>query len=430
MDKFDDIFNKRVKEAFSNYNVDHLSDKGWKSFIARRRRKIVPGGGMPFWLKAAAVALLIAAGGIITYFAITRKTTDKTIVTASGAAPGTFATDSVAGKLPETADLNKNTGNMPLKSAEKTAVYKLKTQMERPQKVTDTEVTGKEVNRINEESLPKVAGLSETGISDAGIMDAVKIAWNEIFLELKRVETSKEIPLKDSLKIDDTELLPERYKPSLIAGISGMMAVVDNVIAGSPGFNMGFYLEHQFNKRFAVRPGLALAMHSSAIEKTAGETQFDYALPLYNGTAGNTESYNAHLNLVAIEVPLNFVFTVFDRKKSDFYLSAGASTMVYLKQQMTGKFINSYTKTTMNAATGLMESDTRYSTVEVETEEKALSHTDFFGLANISAGYSVPYGKNMRFLIEPYIQMPLKNLTSLNIKILYSGMSLRIKFGL
>ena len=72
--------------------------------------------------------------------------------------------------------------------------------------------------------------------------------------------------------------------------------------------------------------------------------------------------------------------------------------------------------------------DTRFSSVEVENKEKAFSHTDYFSLANLSAGYSLPFGKNT-IMIEPYLQIPVSGVTSLDLKIYYSGISLKLKFG-
>lgn len=45
MEKFDDIFRENVKKAFSNYNVDHLADEGWNSFMEQKKvgKDLLPG---------------------------------------------------------------------------------------------------------------------------------------------------------------------------------------------------------------------------------------------------------------------------------------------------------------------------------------------------------------------------------------------------
>ncbi len=74
-------------------------------------------------------------------------------------------------------------------------------------------------------------------------------------------------------------------------------------------------------------------------------------------------------------------------------------------------------------------SETRYSSVEVEKDYGAFSRADFFGLANLSAGYSFPYSKTGIMLIEPFMQLPVNDLTSLNLRIRYAGVSMKLRFG-
>jgi hypothetical protein len=57
------------------------------------------------------------------------------------------------------------------------------------------------------------------------------------------------------------------------------------------------------------------------------------------------------------------------------------------------------------------------------------SHADHLGLANISAGYLMPFGKKNSMLIEPFLQLPISELTSRNVKIRYGGVSMKLTFG-
>ena len=84
---------------------------------------------------------------------------------------------------------------------------------------------------------------------------------------------------------------------------------------------------------------------------------------------------------------------------------------------------------TFDATSGSIKSETRYSTVEVNNSYGTLSRTDLFGLANFSAGYSLPYGKSGTMLIEPFMQLPVSDLTSLNLRVRYGGISIKIRFG-
>ena len=134
--------------------------------------------------------------------------------------------------------------------------------------------------------------------------------------------------------------------------------------------------------------------------------------------------------MIALELPLNIVFEVFKKGRSGLYLSAGTSTMIYFSQQFTGNFVNEYTQSKFDATSGLMNSETRYSTVSVNNNYGTLSRADFFGLANVSTGYSLPYGKTGTMLIEPFIQLPVSDLTALNLRVRYGGISVKIRFGI
>jgi hypothetical protein len=103
--------------------------------------------------------------------------------------------------------------------------------------------------------------------------------------------------------------------------------------------------------------------------------------------------------------------------------------MVYFSQKFTGDFVNEYTQAYFNTYTNSMSTETRSSKVSVENNYSALNHTDYFGLANLSAAWSLPYGKTSTLLIEPFMQLPLSDLTALNLRVRYGGISMKIRFG-
>ena len=102
--------------------------------------------------------------------------------------------------------------------------------------------------------------------------------------------------------------------------------------------------------------------------------------------------------------------------------------MVYLSQQFSGDYIGVFTNQRYEVASGALNEYSSTQAFDVEQEEKAFSHVDYFGLANLSAGYSFPLGKSS-MLIEPFVQLPMSDLTSLDLKIRYGGLSLKFRFG-
>jgi hypothetical protein len=153
------------------------------------------------------------------------------------------------------------------------------------------------------------------------------------------------------------------------------------------------------------------------------------AAPTLNGATGEVVSYSTNLDIVAMEVPINFVFTISERQKRNLFVSAGVSTMVYLSQRFSGSYQNVYTQEVYDSATGETSLESNYTNIEVENEYEAFSRVDYFGLANLSAGYSFPLGKSSSMQIEPFVQLPTHNLTSNNLRIRFGGLSLKYRFG-
>lgn len=412
MRQFDDIFREKVKNAFSNYNADHLAEEGWNSFVAARkgRRRFL--SIIPLWARAASVIIIIGIGAFITYRISTRQVSQEFIT----------ASESIEIKEIEAT---------PSKEAIKTEIPVIAS-------------TQEPLSRKDQISLPEPAPVMQLSVEKDNTVEIILpdndtilmpfIAESRFLNRTWITETPPEETLKgfsvDILQVSG-EVEPEKRsdRRTILAGFSGLMAQAGEMVPSTPGVSVGFYLEQKITNKISVRPGIALAMHSFGLENNSGNTEFNYSVPLYDGTSGNLDSYNGQLSMLAMELPLNIVFSIFEKNNTGLYLSAGASTMLYLNQQFRADFVNEYTKQSYNSMSGEFSTETRYSTVEVRNDYGAFSRTDLFGLANLSAGYSFPYGKAGTLIIEPFVQLPLGDLTSLNLRVRYGGLSMKLRFG-
>lgn len=250
--------------------------------------------------------------------------------------------------------------------------------------------------------------------------------------ELQKQLLPEEIAANDEISGDLTaeEQGQKRLKGrTLMAGLSGLSAQSSGRATPASGLSVGLYLDQKLTKKISVRPGIALAMQSFGLNNSSIPAVITEAMSSYDGTNGSLYSSEGQLSMLTMELPLNIVFRIVERKRSAFYVSAGASTMIYLSQQFTAGFVSEYKKTSYDTMTGEYSSETRYSTVEVENDYGALSRADFFGLANFSAGYTFPYSKTGTLLIEPFVQVPVSDLTSLDLRVRYAGISLKMQFG-
>jgi hypothetical protein len=416
MKLFDDIFRRNVDEAFSNYNADHLADEGWNTFMASRKGERKTGAVLPLWVRAASIALIIGAGALIGYLTINRRLAEDTFTASETESkketPATIKSEPASSVSPFIADQPE-----PVRASsevKKVASLLVEAVSEQP---VDTPQLNKLVfmEHIDTTILPVVAEnrflLSEDSI-------------NHTFEEALRKSQEGEPE-----EILTTEAVKRSGRTTFMAGLSGLLTHVEDAASTSPGVTIGFYLDQKITERISIRPGLALAINSFGVDNRSSGYELAYSVPLIDGNSGTPASYNGHMSMIAMELPLNIVFEVFKKGRSGLYLSAGASTMIYFSQQFTGDFVNEYTQSKFDATSGLMDSETRYSTVTVNNSYGTLSRTDFFGLANLSTGYSIPYGKTGTMLIEPFIQLPISDLTALNLRVRYGGISIKIRFG-
>jgi len=458
MSKFDDIFSRKAKEAFENYNADHLAGDGWNSFASRygkqRRRTIV----FPLWARAASIIILVTAGILFMNRFISRNPEEPAGLTAHQS--GNEMSDSTEAKADTSAARTATTASVPVIADNELSTRETISGARqtgdggrRVRQATDTGGldgltpdtgnlasgrTGDAQTRktgnlaAGQSNEPAIAVVTESDKMD-DIYAGVNLALNPIEIRLTEKADSR-LNLPPVKVLDDYRAQPrQKMTTTLMTGLSGLMASIDNATTTAQGVSIGFYVERQLTRRISVRPGLAMAKHSYGMEGTPEEvlaganTIMDYAAPELNGLSGTTSSYEADIDLLLMEVPVNFVFSLWRRAEKNFFISTGASTMLYLSQHMTGSFNNTYTKTMADSYGGTTYA-TKTTTVQVEREHHLLNRVDFLGLANFSAGYSMPFGRGTHLLLEPFVQLPVKDLTSMNLRIRYGGLSMKIQF--
>ena len=427
MKQFDDIFRENVKKAFSSYNADHLAGEGWNSFVARRKGRRRRAALIPLWARAASVAILIGLGVFITLKISKRQIAEEIVSVAESSV-----------KIDETPVTPYETGKevpppVPA-SAEKTADKGKKTE-KRIAEIKQINHKGDPVLEqvtLNNEPVIITEAKKSLFISPHNITVLIPSGiFNDLNSEIKPEALISAELLSEDLKPTDkkTDMEKPFRERTLMAGLSGLIAQSSRNISPASGLSVGFYLDQKLTKKISVRPGLALAFHSFGTENINNQSVYGNLISLSDGTNGIPYSYEGKMNMLAMELPLNLVFRIIDRKRSEFYVSAGASTLFYISQQFTADLVNEYAKVSYNTASGTYSTETHYSTVEVEKDYGAFSRTDFLGLANLSAGYSFPYGKTSTLLIEPFVQLPVSDLTSLNLRVRYGGVSMKLRFG-
>ncbi len=493
MNKFDDIFSRKAKEAFDNYNADHLAEEGWNSFTGKYGRRRSRAILMPLWARAASIIILVTAGVLLTTRLNNRKAgepvnqiaqetlseqADSLLIkedssSAAGVSPGKpviiAANPEISATKPiiNAATAETTEANPEIKTASQELTAQASSTRDSGQASFTTVSTAGQPrqaggaassSRVSQTAGPVLAEAVKAGAiisSEASKTDVSLLAdtsmterslSTETFLaaEISAWMNLPDNPIEIRLADDaDTELklkpeeaplvyfdIPrEKLTTTLMTGLSGMMATVDNASSASQGVSIGFYVEQQLTRRISVRPGLAMARHNYTVENmSGGSLDMAYGAPELNGMAASATTYDADIDVVSMEVPVNFVFSLRKRARSNLFVSTGASTVIYLSQNLSGSFNNTYTRSVVDNYTGDVSYESMTTSVKIESEQETLNRVDLLGLANFSAGYSFPFAGTSQLQFEPFVQLPIRDLTSLNLRIWYGGLSMKIRF--
>jgi hypothetical protein len=409
MNKFDDKFVEQVKSAFGSYNANHLANEGWNALKQKQSQPKRFALLLPLWAKAASIAILLLGSAIVSYL-LTNQPVDAI----------------------------QHEAQIPFANPEK-----------------DSSTQDKEVaiaqNNLTQPKKPKVKSNAKpyeaSGEPQVLVSQTPSIKSPEASLFDNASETITEIPtFSDEKEVVATttpsEVFPEvtpnptdmwaaiiqeepkpQSKNQYSLGLSGMMAKSSDLYSTNPGVAVGFYAQHSLGNRVSVRPGLALARHSYGMESLTGSYDM-VTSPNLSTDATGIDVRSNEMDIVTLEVPINFVLELIRGRQGKLFVSAGASSIFYLSQQFAGTYSNRVSENVYNSQTGQYEQMITYQTIDVENRYKAFSHTDLFGLANLSAGYSFPFGKSS-ILIEPFVQIPLRKLTSNNLNIGFGGVSVK-----
>lgn len=438
MKNFDDIFSRKVKEAFENYNADHLAKEGWNAYVnkyGRRRSRVI---FFPLWARAASIIILVTAG-VLFINRLNHREGDESVgrlaqETLSEKADTliTAPTTDITAPEPETlASTRKNTtrisstrgtGQNAVAAAGRAGQHR---QSDREKAGYQGSEAAKPVLAESDMYQESISHQTTTAMATSSL---VNLPADPIGIRVTD-DADTRLNLKPKIPIKDYSDLPrERMTTTIMTGLSGMMASIDNTTSASQGISIGFYVEQQLSRRISVRPGLAMARHNYTMESmSGGSLDMVYSAPELNGLSGTTTSYEADIDVVSMEVPVNFVFSLRKRNRSNLFVSTGASTVIYLSQHLTGNFNNTYTRSTVDSY-GEVSYEYMTTSVKIEKDQELLNRVDLLGLVNFSAGYSFPFAGTSQLLFEPFIQLPIRDLTSLNLRIRYGGVSMKIKF--
>ena len=347
MKLFNDEFADRVKDAFSSYNADHLADAGWNAFTRKQAKSRGLLVALPIWAKAASFAILLSLGSFLTYRALQTNTQQN------------LAIVDVQPEVSKTTPIEKAVSPEILSTSPQEITTKSSSSESRTVKTRNVEQVDNSlvslVDSIGKLEIADTVLLAETTDSRIEEVEISETNQQDEKGDLETITTQNahvSVSLAQQQPMESLVEIPQARRTRLVAGLSGMVAAVEHLISDAPGVSVGLYAEHKLTDNISIRPGMALAKHSYGLQTVAsGNDKLMYdALPTNEMSAGRGESlsYDNHMDMVVMEIPINLVFKVRERRKSSVFVSAGASSLIYLSQKFSGT--RRYSETLFDAA--------------------------------------------------------------------------------
>ncbi|MDX2301337.1 MAG: outer membrane beta-barrel protein [Microscillaceae bacterium] len=206
-------------------------------------------------------------------------------------------------------------------------------------------------------------------------------------------------------------------------GLTSMYNYTQN--GGKSSLNYGGSVGADFpvSKRLSVSSGIMLSKQSFTLDEPSD---------VFTRTVGqsNIEDFKAtDVDLLALDIPVNVSYRFELPEDKSISLSAGFSSLVYIKEDFTSSFTASSVESVFDASTGSFNNVTKVVEFQQVDSPQSFSRFDFARLLNISVGLTYPLSPHIRLQVEPYLKYPLGQLTQQNLKFGMGGIQLRLNFG-
>ena len=179
------------------------------------------------------------------------------------------------------------------------------------------------------------------------------------------------------------------------------------------GVSMGYALTDKISFRSGISYNEMAALKSFEPPETA---------TLVNGR--NLES--AEANLTGLDIPLEIKYNL----SKYIYANLGVSAFAVLDQNRSNTYVEArLVERAVPTTGGTQEMRTfveTHRTIE-NVPDSEIKNEDFLGLYNFSFGYKHKISKNKALSIEPFIKMPMKEVTNENLRLIATGLRLRFE---
>lgn len=208
---------------------------------------------------------------------------------------------------------------------------------------------------------------------------------------------------------------------------STMLVSAEQQITRRPGVSGGISAGLKISPLVTLSLGGVLTHQRLSIKNLDAKHFDDYIRVHHLPGAEYQVTGQNRMEILALEFPLSARVKLLETPGYALYLNAGLSSLLYIKQRLSGHNTLYVNYLEYDSQTGAYSVASMVDHFFVDERQDAFSHFDFSRLLNLSFGYEIT-GKERSVVIEPFVKYPLDHLSSQQLRIGMAGMSLRYNF--
>jgi hypothetical protein len=207
------------------------------------------------------------------------------------------------------------------------------------------------------------------------------------------------------------------------------LASISNYSPDGNGSNLniggGFSAGYNISKKFGLETGMSISKQSMEYKNTDVLNNSKSNMQFASNNSLNVidrNSAKSNISFVTIDIPLNARYKI---KK--FIFTAGVSSLIFVNEKYSYNYNATVTNATYNVITANYDIVSNTQNFSEDQSSEMFNHVDFAGLFNLSVAYDMPLPKGS-IAFEPYVKLPLGNVSSYNVTIGSGGIALRYNF--
>ncbi|MCD4698260.1 MAG: PorT family protein, partial [Bacteroidales bacterium] len=221
---------------------------------------------------------------------------------------------------------------------------------------------------------------------------------------------------------------PKKQKVKIGVELASFTNYSPENITPTMNYGGGIVADIPIRKRFSFNPGLVFSAYNMVLEDNQSLiTQTEYAdittLGVNVVTESNSTVKPSEVHLTGLDIPINFQYQFLQRKKGDYFVEFGFSSLIYLSENYS--YDLSYID---NSGCPPGQTCSHIATVTEELSTPAFKTFDFAKLVNFSVGMDYHLSKRLDMVVNPYLKYPVNSLSSADLK--FGSGGLKLKFML